>query len=84
MDPREETLPPLGWLRVEDPETGEEVLVDSGRAVVRQGFEQRDAARRERLKSMLRGVGIDCVEVRTDRPYIEPLLRFFRMRSLRR
>jgi hypothetical protein len=32
---------------------------------------------------MLRGVDVDAVVVRTDRPYTEALLRFFHMRERR-
>ena len=41
-----------------------------------------EIARRDRER-MLRGVDVDAVVVRTDRPYTEALLRFFRMREHR-
>lgn len=84
VDPREETLPHVGWLRLEDLETGQEVLLDSAKAAVRQGYEQWAAAQRARVLELVRAAGVDLVDVRTDRPYLDPLLRFFRMRSRRR
>ena len=84
VDPRQETLPSIGRLRLEDRETGEVLIVNSASPAVRQGYARWAAAHRERVTQMVRGAGVDLVEVRTDRPYLDPLLRFFRMRSARR
>jgi len=82
-DPRDLALPDVGLIALQDAETGEQLLVDTGDGRVRRAFEERaDAARRERDR-MLRGIDVDAVVVRTDRPYTEALLRFFRMRERR-
>jgi uncharacterized protein (DUF58 family) len=82
-DPRDMVLPDVGLIELQDAESGERILVDTGDARIRRDFEQRaDAARRERDR-MLRGVDVDAVTVRTDRSYTEALLRFFRMRERR-
>ena len=82
-DPRDAVMPDIGLLELQDAETGERVLIDTGNSRVRREFEQRaEAARRERDR-MLRGVDVDAIVVRTDRPYTEALLRFFRMRERR-
>ncbi len=82
-DPRDMTLPDVGLIELQDAETGERLLVDTGDRRVRNEFEQRaEAARRERDR-MLRGVDVDAIAVRTDRPYTESLLRFFHMRERR-
>ncbi|MEM0964152.1 MAG: DUF58 domain-containing protein, partial [Bacteroidota bacterium] len=41
VDPREESLPPAGLLRVTDAETGREALVDTGSRAVREAFARR-------------------------------------------
>lgn len=82
-DPRDMTLPDVGLIELQDAESGDTLLIDTGDARVRREFEQRaEAARRERER-MLRGVDVDAIVVRTDRPYTEALLRFFRMREQR-
>ena len=82
-DPRDFNLPDVGLVELQDAETGEVLLVDTGDGRVRRAFEQQaEAARRERER-MLRGVDVDAIAVRTDRPYTEALLRFFRMREKR-
>ncbi|MFI5396246.1 MAG: DUF58 domain-containing protein [Candidatus Binatia bacterium] len=82
-DPRDLALPDVGLIALQDAETGEHILLDTGDSLVRREFEQRaEVARRERDR-MLRGIDVDAVVLRTDRSYTEALLRFFRMRERR-
>ena len=82
-DPRDMTLPDIGLIELQDAEGGDRLVVDTGDPRIRREFEQRaDSARRERDR-MLRSVDVDAIAVRTDRPYTEALLRFFRMRERR-
>jgi uncharacterized protein (DUF58 family) len=82
-DPRDLALPDVGLIALQDAETGEQILLDTGDSRLRREFEQRAAAARRDRERMLRGVDVDAVVVRTDRPYTEALLRFFRMRERR-
>ncbi len=82
-DPRDLTLPDIGLLELQDAESGEHIVVDTGDSRVRREFEQRAVAARRERERMLRGVDVDAIVVRTDRPYTEALLRFFRMRERR-
>ncbi len=84
VDPREETLPQIGRVRLEDRETGNTVILNTARASVRQGYEQWATTHRQRLSRMLQRAGVDHIEVRTDRPYLQPLVQFFAMRAARR
>ncbi len=83
-DPRELELPALGLLELEDAETGEAVTVDTGdREVLRR---YRELAKKDQLglTTFLRSVGVDHIDVRTDRSELDPVIRFFRMRERRR
>jgi uncharacterized protein (DUF58 family) len=82
-DPREETLPAVGLVELEEAETGARYVVDTGDARVRAAFADRAAAAKVERDRMLRAADVDAIVVRTDRPYTEPLLRFFRMRERR-
>jgi uncharacterized protein (DUF58 family) len=83
FDRREASLPALGLIALEDLETGEQVLVDSGSAAVRRRYrERREAAVAERQR-LFRTLGLDPIEVPTDEPYVRPLMRFFRRREKR-
>jgi uncharacterized protein (DUF58 family) len=83
-DPRERELPALGMVALEDPESGETVMLDTSDATLRSAFtSQRDRERRERDRS-LSGAGIDTIHVTTGTDYAVGLLRFFRARGRRR
>jgi uncharacterized protein (DUF58 family) len=82
-DPRELELPDVGLARFADPESGAEVNVDTSDPAVRAFFAQRVTDEREGRRKLFRRLGMDEIAVSTDRSYVEPLLRFFRMRETR-
>ena len=83
-DPRERELPDVGWLALEDAETGDIVEVDTGNAVLRQRFQEASLERSRRLLGGCRAEGIDVLQLQTDAPYFPALQRFFKMRERRR
>jgi uncharacterized protein (DUF58 family) len=83
-DPREQTLPDLGLLSLEDSESGETCVVDTADPRLRAEFARRQAAARAERDRFLRSLDVDAVTVRTDQPYTRALLRFFRDREHRR
>jgi len=82
-DPREESLPSVGLLDLEDPETGERVLVDSANRRTRDAFRTWAQTRRATREALFRANAIDSLELFTDRPYEVPLVRFFHRRARR-
>jgi uncharacterized protein (DUF58 family) len=81
-DPLEEQLPPVGLLVLEDLESGEVVEVDtSGAAARAYALNARLAANRR--EAALRRLNLDMVAVRTDRPYVDALIAFFKARAKR-
>ncbi len=82
-DRREMSLPRIGLIHLEDPETGAHVMVDTASAAVRRDFAQRREAVVQRRQRMFRALGLDAIEVTTDEPYMHALMRFFRLRERR-
>jgi uncharacterized protein (DUF58 family) len=82
-DPREEALPRLGLIEVEDAESGESMVIDTSDRTLQREYAGRAARRREDLRRRFRRMGIDLVELSTDRPYDRPLVRFFEARARR-
>ena len=82
-DRREAALPDLGLIALQDLETGAQVLVDSASAAVRRQYRERRAAAVAARQRLFRGLAMDPIEVRTDQPYVQALLRFFRQREKR-
>jgi len=82
-DPREQALPDVGFITLQDAETGEVVEVDTRHPGVRALFQSRAAARRETFQSELKRVGVDELPIDTRGDYVASLRRFFQMREKR-
>jgi uncharacterized protein (DUF58 family) len=82
-DPRERELPDIGLARFVDPETGETVDVDTSDRAVRESYEAVVGEEADSRRRLFRRLGLDEIAVRTDRGYVEPLMRFFRLREQR-
>ena len=80
-DPRELSLPGVGLIELQDAETGEEALVDTGDAGWRRQYAEYNEALREARDQQFRVTGVDAIHIRTDEPYIDPLLQFFKLRE---
>ncbi len=83
VDPREVRLPNVGLVELEDAETGEIVLVDTGSAGIRKRFERLGREQSARFRELFSSMGVDQIEVMTDRDYVPNLVRFFRARERR-
>jgi uncharacterized protein (DUF58 family) len=82
-DPREVELPSVGLVALEDAETGGVAHVDTSDAAVRERFARAARERRgQRLRTFSR-MGVDRVDLSTDRPYVPALLALFNARSRR-
>lgn len=82
-DLREKELPSLGLVELEDPETGERIVVNTSNRTFRSAFRAVDAARRESLDRLLRRSKVDVIDVSTGEPWVKPLMRFFQGRMRR-
>ena len=82
-DPRERALPNVGAIELEDAETGEIILIDTADSSVRERFSAETSEIRRERDKLLRSMNIDTIDIHTDVSYVEPLIRFFRMRAKR-
>ena len=82
-DPREEELPRVGLLELEDAESGEHVVVNTSDPRIRTLFRENVVQRQDALNQLLKQTGIDRIDIRTDQGYVEPLIRFFQQRARR-
>jgi uncharacterized protein (DUF58 family) len=83
-DPREREWPAVGLVRLEDAETGRQVLVDTGSPAVRAAFAAGAKDRAAALTRLARGAQADLIEAGTDGTHFDALLGFFRKRERRR
>ncbi len=83
VDRREEELPDVGVVTLEDAETGELVAVNTSRGSVRRRFAEAAARGREEVRRALAEARVDEVTIRTDAPYAPALAGFFATRERR-
>lgn len=82
-DPREHTLPDVGWITIEDAENGAQVELDTSDPAVRRGYAELAADRKKVLHKTIRSAGVDLLDLSTDQSYVPPLLNFFGNRRRR-
>lgn len=82
-DPREVTLPKAGLLALEDAEKGSWQWVDSTSRQVREKYQEQAVSRLARRERLFRGVGMDFVDIWTDKSYTKELVKFFLKRRKR-
>lgn len=75
-DRRELELPDVGWVLLQDPETGEVLEVDTSDPRVREGWHKAGQARRDELVATFRSGRIPELEIRTDQPWTQRLQGF--------
>lgn len=82
-DPLESHMPDLGWLTMEDAETGEQILVDTHDPDFRFRLSELATEREDALRQSLGAAGVDTLELSTDDDLLEAVLRFTDLRKRR-
>lgn len=83
-DPRERELPDIGLVTLEDPETGAQLVVDTGDRRLRERFRAAAQEQARRLRDELRACGVDLLELDTAEALLPRLRRFLELRRQRR
>jgi uncharacterized protein (DUF58 family) len=76
-DPRDEALPAVGWVEIEDLETGRRRLIDTSSRRTREAYAREARARRAAVERALAQARVPLLEIRTDRSYLTTLMRYF-------
>jgi uncharacterized protein (DUF58 family) len=82
-DPREEALPDVGLLEIQDAETGQCELVDTSSAEFHQAFQARKQARQDAFQQWTRAHHIDVLAASTAGRHLDEVMRFFQQRERR-
>ena len=83
QDRRELELPDVGLIELEDAETGETMVVDTRSEAARQLYTELNQRADAERRQIFRANQIDAIHIRTDEPYVKPLIQFFRQRATR-
>lgn len=87
VDPREVELPPVGLVELEDPETGETLLVDTGDSAFREAFKREAKKQTKETKESFDRMSVDFVRILIRDEFkdtVSPLLEHFRRRAKNR
>ncbi|MGC9314151.1 MAG: DUF58 domain-containing protein [bacterium] len=82
-DPREEDMPNIGLVEFEDAETGQTVMVDTADNSLRETFGINVSKAQLEREKVFKRIGLDHIDIRLDKPYIDELTAFFRKRAAR-
>lgn len=87
VDPSELELPPVGLVELEDPETGETLLVDTGDSAFREAFKREAKKQTKETKESFDKMSVDFVRILICDEFkdtVSPLLEHFRRRAKNR
>ena len=82
-DPAELEFPNIGHQKVHDPETGETFWVDTRSKKERTKYQDDVLASYNRIKEEFKSIQFDLIDISTDEDYVEPLMRYFKLREHR-
>jgi uncharacterized protein (DUF58 family) len=83
VDPWEQELPNVGFIELRDAESGEILLIDMSNPSARKEFSVINARQKQERSRLFRSMGVDEIVIGTGRHYVEPVVRFFRIREKR-
>ena len=80
-DPREIEIPSIGLVQIEDPETGETLLIDSSSKSFQERFRRDQEQKEKDLKEFLISSGADYIPISTDKNPVDEVVKFFQKRK---
>ncbi len=83
QDQREQEIPGIGLVEIEDRETGKTLLADFSNASLRKAFQENAKERNEKLDRLFKTLGVDKISIMAEESYVEPLMKFFKIREQR-
>jgi uncharacterized protein (DUF58 family) len=83
-DPRENEIPDIGPIIIEDAETGEQLYVDTHDKNFRNRFEMAAREREEKLNIAFKHSGVDVLSISTQEDLVKAIVRFAALRQQRR
>ncbi len=82
-DPGELVLPDAGRVCLQDPETGEQVVLNTSSSAVRRLYEDRILAHQQAVEQVFRRCGVDVMKAVTGENYVPALKAYFRSKRRR-
>ncbi len=82
-DRREQDLPAGGLMEFQDCETGSRFLVDTSRPELQRSYAAAAVRWKEKADQLFKTLRMDKIDIAAEASYVEPLMRFFKIREKR-
>ena len=82
-DKAELEFPNIGHQKIHDPETGESFWIDTKKAKERESFNKQVSQQFKSIKKSCDQIQFDLIDVATNEDFVEPLMRYFKLREMR-
>ena len=82
-DKREDILPNIGLLPLQDTETEEMIFVDTSNKTIREDFIKKRVEKTKKLNKLFSTSGVDLINISTGNDYVKSLINFFKNRGKR-
>ena len=79
----ESRFPKAGLVILEDAESDQFLSFNSSQSGFSKRYEKESSRRKEARRRLFTSIGMDSIEVFSDASYVDPLIRFFKMREKR-
>lgn len=80
IDPREQQLPDVGLIELEDQETGEQILVDTSDEQFRESYYKLISIKNSQFFSEMKRHKVDAISLTTEEDFAVPIRKLFRKR----
>jgi uncharacterized protein (DUF58 family) len=80
-DPLEVSLPDIGQITMTDPETGEQLLIDSSDKQFRARFEKLSTERETKIAQAMLDAGVDCLAISTEDDLAQAIISLTELRK---
>ncbi len=80
-DLREHEIPDIGYIQLEDEETGEQIMVDTSDPSFQKEYSRLTAEHNDQLIQTFKKMKIDSINIKSHEPFEIPLKKFFALRS---
>jgi len=82
-DERECAIPSIGYVKLEDAETGEVKWIDTSSNKIRNEYNYWWETNDKKIEDIFKRSGVDYTFIKTNEDYVKPLMKLFKMRSRR-
>ena len=83
IDPAEVNFPNIGLAKIQDQETKNEFWIDTNSKILRKKMKENIINSINTFNRKSKKIGFDVVDIFTNQDFVEPLLKFFKMREMR-